>query len=61
MENDPDILLAARSAIARFGPRAADIMEERARNHSKSGDKEGEEFWKRVAAAVREIAKGGTA
>ena len=61
MEGDIVILDAARRAIEKFGPRAAEVMQLRAQQHRREGDAEGERFWSRVAAAIREIAGGGTA
>jgi hypothetical protein len=54
METDPNILAIAHAALARFGEKAAECMDKRARNHRLAGEDEGSEFWARVAAAVRE-------
>jgi len=54
METDPNILVIAHAALVRFGAKAADCMDKRARNHVIAGEDEGSEFWARVAAAVRE-------
>lgn len=58
MTIDSDILAIARAALAEFGPRAAAIMDERARDHKAADEIEGEVLWRRVAAAVRDMAKG---
>ena len=58
MTADIDIIAIARAALAEFGPCAAAIMEKRARDHKLAGEIEGEVLWRRVAAAVRDIAKG---
>jgi len=54
MESDPNILVIAHAALVRFGEKAAECMDKRARNHHLAGEYEGSEFWARVAAAVRE-------
>ena len=55
METDRNILAIARAALVQFGAKAV-CMEERARNHDLAGEGEGSELWRRVAAAVREMA-----
>ena len=61
MESDIDIIWAARAAIDVFGGCAAEIMHSRGLAHHENHDAQGELYWNRVAAAVREIACGGTA
>jgi hypothetical protein len=58
MTIDADIIAIARAALAEFGPRAATIMDKRARDHKQVGETEGEVLWRHVAAAVRDMAKG---
>ena len=58
MTIDPDILAIARAALAEFGPRAVEIMDKRAQDHRLAGETEGEVLWRRVAAAVLDMAKG---
>ena len=58
MTIDADIIAIARAALAEFGPRAAGIMDKRARDHWLAGETEGEVLWWRVAATVRDMAKG---
>ena len=45
-------------AISEFGPRAIEIMDRRAQDHRLVGETEGEVLWRRVAAAVLDMAKG---
>jgi hypothetical protein len=58
MTIDADILAIARAALAEFGPRAVEIMDKRAQDHRLAGETEGEVLWRRVAAAVLDMAKG---
>ena len=58
MTIDSDILAIARAALAEFGPRAVEIMDKRAQDHRLAGETEGEVLWRRVAAAVLDMAKG---
>ena len=58
MTFDTDILAIARAALAEFGPRAVEIMDKRAQDHRLAGETEGEVLWRRVAAAVLDMAKG---
>jgi hypothetical protein len=58
MTIDADILVIARAALAEFGQRAVEIMDRRAQDHRQAGETEGEVLWRRVAAAVLDMAKG---
>ena len=55
MANDPNVAAVACAAIARFGHRAAEMMDARAEAHQLEQDPEGEAFWRCVAAIVREM------
>jgi hypothetical protein len=57
MTIDADIIAIAHAALAEFGPRAAEMMDKRARDHKLAGEIEGEVLWRRVAAAVRDLTK----
>ena len=60
METDLDIIAIARAALAEFGPKAAEVLEKRVTCHASAGEHEGEEFWRRVAAALRDMTKQST-
>lgn len=53
MKTDHDVLAIARAALAEFGSKAAEIMDQRAKAHGLAGDDESAELWRRVADAVR--------
>ena len=58
MTINSDILAIARTALAEFGPCAAEVMDKRAQDHRLAGETEGEVLWRCVAAAVSDMAKG---
>jgi hypothetical protein len=55
MEDDTDILAVASATIARFGADAEAVVEGRAEEHLRAGEREGAEFWRNVANAIREM------
>jgi hypothetical protein len=55
MKTDPDIAAIARAALVEFGSKAVDIMDLRAKAHELAAEHESAEFWRRVAASVREM------
>ena len=57
METDRNILAIAHAALVQFGDKAAACMDKRAQNHELAGEGEGSDLWRRVAAAVRQIAR----
>jgi hypothetical protein len=52
--SERDVRIVAQAAIAEFGATAAARMQARSHNHKFHGEREGFEFWQRVAATVRE-------
>ena len=58
MEEDAHATVVARVALARFGSRAAELMDQRADAHRLEAEVEGESFWRCVAAIIRAIAAG---
>jgi hypothetical protein len=58
MKTDPDVAKVAAAMIKSFGEHAAAIMERRARNHVRSGEHEGAQFWHRVAREIRQMERG---
>jgi hypothetical protein len=52
---EDDILLFAKGLKGRVGPRAKKIAQERAKQLSAAGDREGENAWGRVVEALRSL------
>ena len=55
MPNPHDVTDIALHMMKRHGDRAADLMEQHAREHRQDGAHEDADFWSSVAQAIREL------